>query len=159
MTDDTPRFAQRQSLITDAMVEAGARVMATRRGIKNCDELITTTNAGKVPAWQFYLQEPRAILEAALSGNAGAVEADKLRLFLSILASANGEACGSDSKYNWINYFCDDAEPMDTFNQASKRGLTRVTHDSDSDYSVVYLTDAGRAFIAAPLPATQGDGE
>lgn len=78
---------------------------------------------------------------------------EKLHLFLSILASASGETSGDDSKWNWINYFCDDAEPLDTFNQASKRKLTRVTHDSDSDVSMVYLTDAGRAFIASRTPA------
>lgn len=71
----------------------------------------------------------------------------KLRLFLAILADAGGEASGNDDKWNWINHFCDDAEPLDTFNQASKRKFTRVTHDSDTDNSIVYLTDAGRAFI------------
>ncbi len=72
----------------------------------------------------------------------------KLKLFLSILQSAGGQTSGNDYPWNWINYFCDDAAPMDTFNEASKRKLTRVTHDSDADDSVVYLTDAGRKFIA-----------
>lgn len=90
----------------------------------------------------------------ALDSNDGAqreVDGDeKLRLFLSILQSAGGQTSGSDDPWNWINHFCDDAEPLDTFNQASKRKLTRVTHDSDSDVSWVYLTDAGKAFIATP---------
>jgi hypothetical protein len=53
--------------ITDAMVEAGARVAATRRGHKDCDHLVATVNAGRVPVWEFYTEEPRAILEAALA--------------------------------------------------------------------------------------------
>lgn len=83
----------------------------------------------------------------------------KLKLFLSILQSAGGEASGNDDKWNWVNYFCDDAEPLDTFNQASKQKFTRVTHDCDSDNSVVYLTDAGRAFIAGTSPISSTNRE
>jgi hypothetical protein len=88
----------------------------------------------------------------------GDAREDKLRSFLSILAAAGGQTSGNDDKWNWINYFCDDAEPLDTFNQASKRKLTRVTHDSDTDNSVVYLTDAGRAFIATPPAPVRPQG-
>ena len=106
-----------------------------------------------------YPREWQDMIVAALEafGAAKARTDSKLKLFLMILASANGEANASDSKWNWINYFCDDAEPLDTFNQASKRGLTRVTHDSDADYSEVFLTTAGRAFIAdgSAVPSTR----
>lgn len=59
--------------VTDAMVEAGARVMATRRGHKDCDALITTTDAGQVPVWKFYTEEPHAILEAAAKESVGRI--------------------------------------------------------------------------------------
>jgi hypothetical protein len=59
--------AASEPAITDAMVEAGARVAATRRGHKDCDHLVATVNAGRVPVWEFYTEEPRAILEAALA--------------------------------------------------------------------------------------------
>ncbi len=52
--------------VTEQMVESGARVAASRRGHKDCDALIATTNAGAIPIWKFYTDEPRAILEAAL---------------------------------------------------------------------------------------------
>ncbi len=81
----------------------------------------------------------------------------KLKLFLAILASANGRCSGGDYPWNWINYFCDDVEPVDTFNQANDRKLIHVGHDSDSDNSEVYMTDAGRAFIAGPsVSSTEG---
>lgn len=82
---------------------------------------------------------------------------ERLRLFLAILQGAGGETSGNDETWNWINYFCDDGWPLDTFNQASKEGLTRVTHDSDTDNSVVYLTDAGKAFIALVPIAEKGE--
>jgi hypothetical protein len=56
-----------QQPITDMMIEAGARVAATRRGHKNCDDLVTIADGGKVAVWKFYTDEPREILEAMLA--------------------------------------------------------------------------------------------
>ncbi len=83
-------------------------------------------------------------------------ESEKLRLFLRILVSAGGTTSGNDGPWNWINYFCDDAEPLDTFNQASIQKLIRVTHDSDSDESVVYITAAGQEYAEHSDGAAQG---
>ena len=75
----------------------------------------------------------------------------RLVLFLEILAAAGGEANASDSKWNWINAFCEEHEGRDpdTFNLAIERGYTRSTHDSDTDNATVWLTDKGRAALTA----------
>ncbi len=73
---------------------------------------------------------------------------NKLLLFLMILDKMGGETDASDNDRHWLNYFCDDSEPVDTFNLASKSGLIRVTHDSDTDVSTAYLTNTGRIAIA-----------
>lgn len=46
-----------------------------------------------------------------------------------------------------------DGRDPDTFNMAVDAGYTTVSHDSDTDSGNVYLTDVGRAFLAA-TPAT-----
>ncbi|MCK1479289.1 hypothetical protein IVB27_32265 [Bradyrhizobium sp. 197] len=73
----------------------------------------------------------------------------KMLTMLAILDAAGGQTEASDSKWCWLNYFCEDAEPTDTFNRAVDAKLIRVTHDSRFDSSTAYLTDAGRA--ASPL--------
>jgi len=83
----------------------------------------------------------------------------KLRLMLEIIAAMGGVTGASDfGAPNWLDYFCNDVEPLDTFNQASKGGYLRVTHDSDTDVSMAYLTDAGHAFLATPARARARSG-
>ncbi|MGO8242996.1 hypothetical protein [Rhizobium johnstonii] len=72
---------------------------------------------------------------------------ERLWWFLHIMSKSGGTTDASDTKWNWINAFCDDFEP-DTFNLASNLKLIRVTHDADYDSSTATLTDGGRALIA-----------
>jgi hypothetical protein len=76
----------------------------------------------------------------------------KMLTMLAILDAAGGQTEASDSKWCWLNYFCDDVEPVDTFNQAIDAKLIRVTHDSSFDTSTAFLTDAGRASLAVSRP-------
>lgn len=73
---------------------------------------------------------------------------NKLLTMLAILNAAGGQTEASDSKWCWLNYFCDDVEPVDTFNQAIDAKFIRVGHDDRFDSSTAYLTDAGRAALA-----------
>jgi len=53
--------------ITDAMIEAGARIVAKRCGHKDFDALIVTTGGAQSPVWKFYIDEVKAILAAVLA--------------------------------------------------------------------------------------------
>ncbi|MGX1012189.1 hypothetical protein AB7M69_006546 [Bradyrhizobium japonicum] len=77
---------------------------------------------------------------------------NKMLTMLAILDAAGGQTEASDSKWCWLNYFCDDVEPVDTFNQAIDAKLIRVTHESSFDTSTAFLTDAGRAALSLPRP-------
>jgi Lar family restriction alleviation protein len=81
----------------------------------------------------------------------------RLRMFLEILSAMGGKSDASESKWSWINAFCEPHEggSPDTFNLAIERGYTRSTHDSDTDHSVVWLTEAGSAALS-PTPALEG---
>jgi hypothetical protein len=85
----------------------------------------------------------------------------RLWWFLTILDKSSGQASADDCRWNWINAFCDDrGNDTDTFNLARDQNLTRVTHDSDTDSGNVYLTDAGRAWLAVHAhrsPAAETD--
>jgi hypothetical protein len=104
------------------------------------------------------------ILEQALSRPLADREAiareGRLRMFLEILSAMGGSSDASESEYLWINAFCEAHEGAapDTFNIADARGLTWVTHNTDTDHSVVTLTDAGRAWLSLP-PSPVGEGK
>ena len=83
----------------------------------------------------------------------------RMAFFLEILASMGGQSDASDYKWNWLNAFCAEHEGQepDTFNEAVNRGFTTVSHDSSTDESTVYLTDAGRNSIETrPTEARTG---
>lgn len=69
---------------------------------------------------------------------------------LFILSKSGGQANASDERWDWINAFCEDRDnDDDTFNLAADDGLIRVSHNTDTDQSTAYLTDAGKAALAA----------
>jgi len=74
----------------------------------------------------------------------------RLRMFLEILSAMGGQSDCSESKWSWINAFCEGNEGTDpdTFNRSIGLGYTRSTHDSDSDNSMVWLTNTGRDFLS-----------
>jgi hypothetical protein len=88
--------------------------------------------------------------------SADAVGRERLRMFLEILSAAGGTSDAGDYPGSWINAFCETHEGRspDTFNLAINKGYARSSHDSDTDHSVVYLTDAGRAILALHPPAS-----
>ena len=73
----------------------------------------------------------------------------KMLTMLRIIEAAGGEVGCDDSPHSWLNYFCDDAHPTDTFNEACEAGFLRVTHDNRFDASTAFLTDAGRSAISS----------
>lgn len=83
--------------------------------------------------------------------DAGNAPDERLRMFLEILSAAGGQQDASDTRWNWINAFCEEHEDRnpDTFNLAIDRGFTTSTHDTSHDIATVYLTDAGREALAA----------
>jgi hypothetical protein len=83
----------------------------------------------------------------------------RLRMFLEILSAMGGDSDASESRYSWINAFCEPHEGVDpdTFNLAEQRGYTRVSHNSDAGHSTVSLTSQGRAWLLqAPPPTDEG---
>lgn len=82
-------------------------------------------------------------------------------MFLEILSAMGGKSDSSDWPGSWVNAFCEEHEGRnpDTFNAVEQRGFTQVSHDSDTDHSVVYLTEKGRARLAALATAQAAEGE
>ncbi len=81
----------------------------------------------------------------------------KEAVLLHIIEAAGGETDSSESKWNWINWFCGDerhGDDEDTFNSCHTKGWLHTTHDSDTDHSVTTLTPAGRE----ALEKERGDG-
>lgn len=69
------------------------------------------------------------------------------RRLLKLLAD-NGGAMNHEEKA--LDPFSDDnGRKVDTFNRCSAEGWIRSTHNSDTDESIAYLTEAGRAALAA----------
>lgn len=52
-----------------------------------------------------------------------------------------------DSGHEWHDRYCGDYEPTDTYNRAHELGWARTTHDTSSDDSTLFITDAGRAAL------------
>lgn len=98
----------------------------------------------RITAWNTRLTSTTPIL-------GDMAQEQRLRMFLEILSASCGQADASDYRWNWINVFCDEHEGRepDTFNLAEQRGYTTVSHNTDTDEGMVYLTDAGRAFLSA----------
>lgn len=73
---------------------------------------------------------------------------------LRIIEASGGETDSSESKWNWLNWFCSDEvhrEHSDTFNRCHEKGWLHTTHNSDTDASTTTLTAAGRASLSQPM--------
>ncbi len=71
-------------------------------------------------------------------------------VLLNIIAGMSGRADSSESKWSWLNWFCEDEEHgkrSDTFNRCEEKGWLFTTHDTSFDVSTTVLTDAGRAVV------------
>lgn len=84
--------------------------------------------------------------------------ADKVKLtkgkkemvLLAIFAGMNGESDVSDSKWSWLNWFCNDEEQTggaDTFNRCIEKGWLTYSHDSDFDTGIARITPLGLSLI------------
>lgn len=90
-------------------------------------------------------------LYAAPRKASGLSDAVRMFWFLSILKAVGGSTSANDEPHEWIGAFCSEHEGRDpdTFNIAADAGYTHVTHDTFLDSSTAYLTDKGRAHLAA----------
>jgi len=77
-------------------------------------------------------------------------DATKEKVLISIINAMGGQTDASDYYWHWLRWFCDDEKPGgdDTFNRCINKGWLRSTHDSDTDHSVAYITEAGRSALA-----------
>ena len=85
-----------------------------------------------------------------MGNKTGAPPHSRVIRLLRLIQSVGGRCSASDDVSldpHWLSQFCDDYEPIDTFNQAEVLGLIQVGHDSDSGVSTAYITDAGRAAL------------
>lgn len=74
-------------------------------------------------------------------------DAKKELVLLAIIAhTRGGQTDVSEYDWHWMGWFCEDEKPggTDTFNRCIDKGWLRSTHDSDTDSSTAYITEAGR---------------
>jgi len=101
----------------------------------------------------------RAILSAArdegrAEGLGGELD-EPTRWLLRYVDASGGKVSASEYRGNPIDLWCDDrGQETDTLNVAIEDGLLSCSHNSDTDESWVWLTDAGRRALPAP-PASQ----
>lgn len=129
-----------------AMIREAVETLAPSGSVKAAEHLDGPT----------FMHEAEALVAGIQAISSGPQAPSKLLTMLAILDAAGGVASASDSKWCWFNYFCDDVEPIDTFNQAIDAKFIRVGHDDRFDSSTAYLTDAGRAALAVTRPDPKG---
>ncbi len=77
------------------------------------------------------------------------------RWLLRYVDASGGKVSASEYRGNPIDLWCDDrGQETDTLNVAIEDGLLSCSHNSDTDESWVWITDAGRRALPAP-PASQ----
>lgn len=118
-----------------------------RACIASWEETIAAQTTHNLVVARSFAAETLAILKASITNVPQ--PPSKMLTMLAILDAAGGQTEASDSKWCWLNYFCEDTDSTDTFNQAVDAKLIRVSHDSRFDSSTVYLTEAGRAAASA----------
>lgn len=67
--------------------------------------------------------------------------------FVRALNKRGGQYELLDNGREWLDRYCGDHEPTDTYNRAEELGWTKTTHDTSYDESIVRITDAGRAAL------------
>lgn len=86
---------------------------------------------------------------AAPAGDLRPEADDKLIWMLRIIDAMGGQTDASDSRGHWMTLFCEPDQDPDTFNRAIDAKLLGCSHNSDWDTNTAWITDAGRALIAA----------
>lgn len=79
---------------------------------------------------------------------------EKEMILLRIIEASGGNCDSSESKWSWLNWFCNDETEVggsDTFNRCNDKGWLRTTHNSDWDTSTTTLTEAGRSALSSPV--------
>ena len=96
-----------------------------------------------------------ALLSAARSQGPGEGLDEPTRWLLRYVDASGGKVSASEYRGNPIDLWCDDrGQETDTLNVAIEDGLLSCSHNSDTDESWVWITDAGRRALPAP-PASQ----
>jgi hypothetical protein len=74
----------------------------------------------------------------------------RLWWYLHILEAIGGKTYDTANPREWLHAFSGEMEKRDpdTINQAHAMGLTNWSHNSDTDTSIIWLTDAGKAWLA-----------
>ena len=100
----------------------------------------------------------RALLSAARQARTqgpGEGLDEPTRWLLRYVDASGGKVSASEYRGNPIDLWCDDrGQETDTLNVAIEDGLLSCSHNSDTDESWVWITDAGRRALPAP-PASQ----
>lgn len=89
---------------------------------------------------------------ACIAAPADLTNEQKEITLLRIIDAMGGQTDSSESKWNWIHWFCSDEihnVQEDTFNRCHDKGWLHSTHNSDFDTSTTTLTDAGRAALSS----------
>lgn len=149
-----------------------ARIERGKAGNERMSELIKQmqADADRFDATADHIEALEAQLAALKSEPPADVPRPlRMAMFLETLQAMGGQSDASDYSWNWINAYCEahEGQDPDTFNSAEQYGFTTVSHDSDTDQSTVYLTDAGRnaiprlraAALAAPQQIARSLGE
>ena len=100
-------------------------------------------------------EQTAALLSAARSQGPGEGLDEPTRWLLRYVDASGGKVSASEYRGNPIDLWCDDrGQETDTLNVAIEDGLLSCSHNSDTDESWVWITDAGRRALPAP-PASQ----
>lgn len=93
------------------------------------------------------MSDPRNCIDVAAVTSG---EHEALLWFMKVLNACpgRGRVDAGDWAGNPINLWSDDFAPEDTFNRAIRLGLAQSSHDSDTDCGSIWITDAGRLWVA-----------
>jgi hypothetical protein len=70
-------------------------------------------------------------------------------VLLQIIAAMGGATDSSESKWSWLNWFCDDEDDgqLDTFNRCDEKGWLSTSHNTSHDTSTSWLTSEGKEVL------------
>ncbi len=135
---------------TPEMIEAAAKSIAT---------MVTEYVEGGIKGETDWRNGLESIIAKRLSRFAAplrlAVKAtEKEMILLRIIEASGGNCDSSESKWSWLNWFCNDETEVggsDTFNRCNDKGWLHTTHNSDWDVSTTTLTELGRSALSSPV--------
>ena len=135
---------------------------AVEAAVREVDRFVYKPPADELPSIEGHknalmraVLEAAALLSAARSQGPGEGLDEPTRWLLRYVDASGGKVSASEYRGNPIDLWCDDrGQETDTLNVAIEDGLLSCSHNSDTDESWVWITDAGRRALPAP-PASQ----